>query len=582
MQPKRNDVRRPMLAAHAAVAALWLLVLATTLLAKGVFVEYYFHDMLFVFDSAWRAGSGQVPHVDYPSPIGQAFYWPFEFLGLLGGQGAKTVLHADLVVAATVAFGAALALPRRLSPFLFLLAAASLIGTAVAAGGPDGRWSFDFLAPYNRWGWPILSLVALIALLPPEREEARGWLVDGITLGIGLGLLAYLKVTYVAGAAGVVAFAVLTRRLGWPTLRAAAATAALLAAAIELRFGNSLAYAGDVLSAIRVAADRPDTDLRLVKLGKTAPVAALYLAAVLGLTWLWRPTRSPALWWRTWRGPLASCLAAILCGLFVAYQNHNGYDPPLYVAAVLICAEHGRRLAAASGVTEAIRPPAPWAEPWRRAALWLGIVLSAASVTVLDLASTVRHALATRGTGLCPIPALAGTPLADFLQTPLGIEEGLTGVPSSKPCGALEPTGADYVVAREVPYYDTTVPILSQALMLLRAEAGPDDRILTFQFSNLFSAATRTRPVRGAFTWWHEGRTYSARTHPDANALLSSATLVLQSTAPGTRNDLGEPLWAIYGRAVQARFTPVARNRNWTLWRRNDTLAAMRAPSTAG
>lgn len=98
------------------------LLLSLLVTNKGVIVDSYVPDLAgFTFDSMGRIASGQVPHNDFHSPIGQAFYWPFALIASVSPLRTMTVLYANALVAAVGLGFSALLLRGRLATPLFCL-----------------------------------------------------------------------------------------------------------------------------------------------------------------------------------------------------------------------------------------------------------------------------------------------------------------------------------------------------------------------------------------------------------------------------------------------------------------------------
>lgn len=557
--------------AHAGVLLLFSALAAITLLTRGISIDLYHADYFFVVDATWRAASGHIPHVDFPTPIGQAFYWPFYVVTSLASPTGATLLYANLLVAAVILAGAVVALPSRLSPLLYFLAAAAMVASVVTPRDMNTLMDFSFLAPYNRWPWPILGLVALIALVPRRDKQASADLLDGMVLGTAVALLAYIKVTYFIAAAALVLLALLSRQMSVRVAIIAAATAAAFALCVELLFQNNLLYLQDMMDTAKAAEGHTEEDdFRARKLVKMTPFSLLYVAAILGIAWLWSPSTSLRAWSSRVNKPLLLSLATAGAGFLVSYQNHPVREPGTYVFAVLILAELMRREFSPGGPRTLKK--GTWLV-WiadrqvRKRIGWIGVVLATGLFTTLDVGASLAHTVRTSSGNVCTVPAFNGTPLADFLQKPEAIFPGQAGSQRYKTCSLLPSTPPVWNPPNDAQGELYFVAAASHAMPLIRAHARPSDKILALSWSNPYSAALRTEPVRGSLPWWHSGRSYSEQIHPEPEALISETTLVLQSVAP-IFSGTAEPLWKIYGPTIEARFVPVAENEVWRLWRR--------------
>ena len=64
--------------------------------------------------------------------------------------------------------------------------------------------AYSFAMSYNRYGWSLLSILALILFVPPRDRIAGDW-IDVANAGPLVVALFYLKVTYFAGGLAFVA-----------------------------------------------------------------------------------------------------------------------------------------------------------------------------------------------------------------------------------------------------------------------------------------------------------------------------------------------------------------------------------------
>ena len=80
--------------------------------------------------------------------------------------------------------------------------------------------AYSFAMSYNRYGWSLLSILALILFVPPRDRIAGDW-IDVANAGPLVVALFYLKVTYFAGGLAFVGLAILisphirARLLAW-------------------------------------------------------------------------------------------------------------------------------------------------------------------------------------------------------------------------------------------------------------------------------------------------------------------------------------------------------------------------------
>ena len=226
------------------------------------FVNQHEGDILHLLDMLFRMEQGQVPHLDFMTPIGALSLWPIAlFLDDATGPGAAFLWAQALVAAALLPAVAWVAVSRltlwtgaAFGAAVFLLTSAMVHGEAVPA--------LSLSMHYNRWAWAIAFVALAIAILPSRRAGQGAGLLDGAILGLCFGALALIKVTYVA-AFGPVVLAALAMRRDWTALGMALAAGLAVAAAVSLRYGFVYwaAYVGDILyvagSEVRSAPGRP-------------------------------------------------------------------------------------------------------------------------------------------------------------------------------------------------------------------------------------------------------------------------------------------------------------------------------------
>jgi hypothetical protein len=110
---------------------------------------YYLIDFWFVGDAAWRTYLGQVPHLDFHTPVGQAYFWPYALTSAVIGPTTEAVLLASALVGAAAGI-LSWALLRHGAPAWAVVGAALLaFGCAVTPRWMDVFWPslFSHLAP---------------------------------------------------------------------------------------------------------------------------------------------------------------------------------------------------------------------------------------------------------------------------------------------------------------------------------------------------------------------------------------------------------------------------------------------------
>ncbi|MGE9007091.1 hypothetical protein ACO2JO_00800 [Leptospira interrogans] len=226
-----------------AIAAFTILVVAVAALVHVVPYGRAVWDFVFILDGAYRIGVGQIPHVDFASPIGPLTLYLTHFAERLFPGGQPFIgLHALAWLMVVPPF--AVIASRIQSPWGF---AASFVVLAVVVLVPYTLDStmlseISYFATYNRFATAILFLAALWYVLP----KARG---DGVLLGYLLTALIFIKITAAIAMLGLVVAAVLLGRARPAALFAMLFVTAALAGLVELTTGGLVSgYMHDIVS----------------------------------------------------------------------------------------------------------------------------------------------------------------------------------------------------------------------------------------------------------------------------------------------------------------------------------------------
>jgi hypothetical protein len=312
----------------ALLAGVPLLVALWALLAPGLVLSHEMTwDFLYNLSGAWHLQHGHVAHVDFHEPVGQLNF----LLTLLGfelvGPTPFAFLVGVAIVAAVVFASASVAAMRRLPILpaaLFVIFVTLLVLMPANVG--DRPNAYSFAMSYNRYGWSLLSILALILFLPPRDRVAGDW-IDVANAGLLLMALFYLKVTYFAGGLGFVGLAILIS----PHIRA---RLSVWLAIGGLTVANAVApwnhpYLLDILHAAAAGAVRASVTFHLNNLFANSEGYAPYAAGLVAAVWMWACGIAPL------RLPLA--IAGILAiGAFVLSQNHQSHGLPVGIVIAFL------------------------------------------------------------------------------------------------------------------------------------------------------------------------------------------------------------------------------------------------------
>lgn len=296
-------------------------------LAGGLYLDTHEGDSYHFMDILIRmAEGGQVPHLDFSTPLGILVFWPivgFMKLGL--PAGASTILAQGAVALALlplVVYAAATRMTRGVA-WMFGFLTLGLV-LSLSYGGANSGVTISM--HYNRWAWGVSFVLLALALLPAKAHERPG--LDGAVIGLLSGLLLMLKVTYFVTLVPVAALAIL-RRWGLAGFVAAlvGGTAMLLLATLVLGPGFWMAYLAD-LRMVTGSEVRPYAG---ISLGEIAAGPAHVGATLIGIATVMQVRRA---------GPETIATSAVLllpAFLYITFQNF-GNDPQwlLFVPILLL------------------------------------------------------------------------------------------------------------------------------------------------------------------------------------------------------------------------------------------------------
>lgn len=292
-------------------------------------------DCMIILEGGWRCFTGQVPHVDFVSPLG-AIYPFITALGLvISGPSASAIFSGyHLVVVMITLLSLYLALDRfgllgglPFTVFVFFL---------MTAPTPLGYYSSElplflsYAMQYNRLGWGLFMIISVALLVRTRQPSSLRLASEGVILGMLISLLALIKPNYAIAECIMVGYAMVWIR---PVrmLRVSMLLSILgcvLAYASIFRFDLAPVLSDyQLLSKVNAAT----VDLRLGYWGSTVYLsnAIYFISAAVSLliaTFFLLKNRHTG-----WQQSLHFLLALslfILCGVFICLGNAQFYAIP--------------------------------------------------------------------------------------------------------------------------------------------------------------------------------------------------------------------------------------------------------------
>ncbi len=306
---------KPLLAGF--LLALLVLLAGVSLAKGGLYVGFHEGDLLHLAQIVLREARGQVPHLDFQTPIGVLATAPIALFVWLGAELGHAILYAQVLVALV------------LSPAIWWVAVSRFRGSlAYLYGGfvlilvlalvPDGAHdSVSISMHYNRWAWALAYLAVALVVLPGEKTRLAAT-VDGLVIGLALAAMALIKVTYFAGFILPIAVALIGWRQ-WRSMVTALVAGLAVALLVTLWAGTPLfwlAYLRD-LAVVSGSEVRPQPGLPFFETVASSTYLGGSLALLMGVIFLRQAGRQH-------EGLVLLLLAPGF--FFVTYQNF-GNDP---------------------------------------------------------------------------------------------------------------------------------------------------------------------------------------------------------------------------------------------------------------
>ncbi|MEE9428718.1 MAG: hypothetical protein V3V25_11270 [Paracoccaceae bacterium] len=217
------------------------------LIMGGFYIGKHEGDTFHLLQIVLRIADGQVPHLDFMTPIGVMAFAPIALFVKLGyGIGMSILLSQTLMAVAFLpaVWWVAYSRMRGVLPYLFGLVIFVLL-TALVHG--ESQPSVSISMHYNRWAWAA-AFIAICTAVIPAKEPVRP-MVDGVIIGLAMAFLLLTKVTYFAAFAIPVLVAIIANKSS-RAIPAVLVSGLAAMAVVTLLMGTGfwLAYLGDLLT----------------------------------------------------------------------------------------------------------------------------------------------------------------------------------------------------------------------------------------------------------------------------------------------------------------------------------------------
>lgn len=493
-------------------------------LLGAVHQEEFGHDIGIFLDGAWRVFQGQRPHLDFHTPLGPVTLMIVAFAMKLTGPTANAIGYGIALIFPILTLWAWLLASRRMPPLAALLFSL-FVGGTVASVFPFG-YSFrdtSYAGLYNRIGYALLSLILIEAFLETAKPSGRrGQVLSGLSTGILIAALFFLKTNFFVAACIAVAAAIfLSRRSAewvWGCFGGFLLVLFVMMVYLEFRFSDVLS---DMLSGAAIRSG--STGSRFV----STTIESFAGMLLLFILWLFYPSKTPS----SIASRFSICvLTFAIWGiyLFLAATNMVMKEVPLYPVPAFILLEYVRR---AHFVIEPDRAFQSYTIPF------LLTLYLAGRMFIPDVHGFVNE-MQWRSSDR------AASPDVRFRT------ERLAPIPVVWSAATCE--NAPYAVK------------VNDGVSLLMRHVNSESRVMVMDYGNLFSFALSLKSPRGDMLWWHYGTTFDQHTNLPAQEVFQDATIIM---APKCEEDWDTVLamGRLYGSHISEHYMPVDETQFWRL-----------------
>lgn len=282
-------------------------------------------DTMHLMQIVLRMEMGQVPHLDFMTPIGAMAFAPIVWLVQTGMGVGNAFIWAQILLALVFVPLVWRSAATRLSPWLGMIFGLIIMVLILALIHGESHSAVSVSMHYNRWSWAAAFVVIMLAIQPPK--VSNNGLIDGLIIGGLMMLMLMIKITYFAALSIPVVVALIATKQ-WKTLAVSLVSGILMIAAVSVFMGQDywVAYLQDLLS-VATSEVRPQPGLSLQSVIAAPAFAGGSILAVISVILL-RQSQAMA---------AGLVLLLLLPGFFyVTYQNF-GNDPQwLWILAVIL------------------------------------------------------------------------------------------------------------------------------------------------------------------------------------------------------------------------------------------------------
>lgn len=540
------------------------LVAIPIMAADLVVLNAWIYDYTLPLDTAWRWLHGQMPHVDYQTPIGVA-YWLVQgwAAALLGGADARSPILANFIAVLPIILGAIVLLRARLSGGVFGLAMLACVLLVISPRSPgDVAGQISFLAAYNKVGMSALAVLLFAMFVEPRSLRTRtGQAIDATVIGLFLLWLIYLKVTFAAvalvGCVAALHYAPRNR----PAVLFGSALAVCGVALVDWFSGINAAYFKDIGEAAAAGGA-----LRLGKMIVDVDSSRLTIVVfIVAVALYWRLSQAEA---AVKRANAVVAVGLFLAGVAAMNQVHDNYLALSFVALLVL----GQRSLSESGPSGAAKDKLRCFAP-----PLLGAAFLIVTAMLSDAISSAHYYSAGRGlavgehrSSVCDDPR---APVCRLVYQVIETTDAEWARPLPSPALAQTDASSEIEsIGEMIAECDGREDCLfwkvqAQLYDLLNRSATADDTLLFLGFSNILPYYYQTRPPKHVPAWLDMERNISVESHPAPAKIFSDVSLLI---VPKVNFKVGRisGLNELYRDDIPDFFDILVETDSWQIWRK--------------
>ncbi|MDQ7825268.1 MAG: hypothetical protein RDV48_20880 [Candidatus Eremiobacteraeota bacterium] len=531
--------------------AFFIAVVAGLIIRVGPLINTLFWiDTVLLMDGGWRVLCGQIPHGDFHSGLGLLTFvfiaLSMKWVGL--SLWSITVMNCFFFVLITLwAWIIAIRRMHSLIALLFSISVGAFIAGTYHLGFQYQVATYSNL--YNRYGYALLFIALCEQVFPPRKKTAFDEVAGGLSTGIIITALFFVKATYSTVAALFICMRIWMRGASrqWLIGAATGALLCLLPILVFIRF-NIMAVLRDygMMSKVRGEAVFQADTLYKSLMHHLAPCVYLFVS------WLFVPAFSgEGEEKRLSKNSLSLLLVgALLSAHFLNITNFsfNYVDLPLYAFISFVPLEYFLRR---STLTER--------KAGRVFAILIVLFALSSGMFIVKNLQSLKYSLELKAEFLERLPKIESAPLCNFYvfcggdHDPERFTEIVKDIPDS-----------DYP-ARLILYdMRSYAAIVNDGLALLRKHTDSDSRIAALWFDNPFPLALGLKSPLHQSIFYQYQYNFNDRVHWQPEELFSDTTHIMVKIEADSNSTA--PLARLYGSYIKSHYEQTDKSARWALF----------------